>query len=451
MTSLVFDSREAGTPEQVWDAAWPPRLATLAGPRREDRLLVLVAHPDDETLGAGGLIAAAAAAGAAVTIVVASDGEASHPNSVTHSQTQLAEIRRAEVVRAVGRLHPHVRLEFLGLPDSELTSHVDELATRVSGHAGEATLLLTPWSGDRHPDHAACAAAGARLAQAQGIEHWQFPIWAWHWATPESPQFLPHRALRRLCLDESALAAKLEAIAAHRSQHSPLSSMPGDEAVLTASMLAHFQRPYEVFVTAEGAPASSAAYFDDLYQQDRDPWGLRDRFYERRKRDLLLASLPRKRFRRAFEPGCAIGELTAALAPRCDQIVAWDGARVAVEQTAARIGQLPVSTRVSVECARIPARWPDGAFDLIVLSEVGYYCLDMQALKRCVDRSLTADGVLIACHWRRDAPDHPATAPAVHGALGEGLANIVAHREADFLLDVWTRDGTSVAAAEGII
>jgi hypothetical protein len=31
------------------------------------------------------------------------------------------------------------------------------------------------------------------------------------------------------------------------------------------------------------------------------------------------------------------------------------------------------------------------------------------------------------------------------------LHPIVTHREDDFLLDVWTRDGASVATAEGII
>jgi hypothetical protein len=39
----------------------------------------------------------------------------------------------------------------------------------------------------------------------------------------------------------------------------------------------------------------------------------------------------------------------------------------------------------------------------------------------------------------------------VHAALSSGLRNIVSHREADFLLDVWTRDGVSVAEAEGIV
>ncbi len=57
-------------------------------------------------------------------------------------------------------------------------------------------------------------------------------------------------------------------------------------------------------------------YFGAIYRDD-DPFGYRERWYEARKRDLLLASLPRARFAHAWELGCSNGELTAALAPRC--------------------------------------------------------------------------------------------------------------------------------------
>ncbi len=66
---------------------------------------------------------------------------------------------------------------------------------------------------------------------------------------------------------------------------------------------------------------STAQYFDDLYRQSDDPWKLREGWYERRKRSLTLALLPRPRYRNAFEPGCANGELTRragdAAATRC--------------------------------------------------------------------------------------------------------------------------------------
>ncbi|MEP6561765.1 MAG: PIG-L family deacetylase, partial [Nakamurella sp.] len=69
-----------------------PRLE-LTGLRR---LVVISAHPDDETLGAGALIATAARLGVPITVIVATAGEGSHPDSPTHRPDQLAVIRRRE-------------------------------------------------------------------------------------------------------------------------------------------------------------------------------------------------------------------------------------------------------------------------------------------------------------------------------------------------------------------
>ncbi len=55
-------------------------------------------------------------------------------------------------------------------------------------------------------------------------------------------------------------------------------------------------------------------YFEDLYEQDRDPWGFHTRWYEMRKRQVTLASLPGAYYETVFEPGCATGLLTEELA-----------------------------------------------------------------------------------------------------------------------------------------
>ena len=169
---------------------------------------------------------------------------------------------------------------------------------------------------------------------------WQYPIWVWHWGDPDAADVLPWDETGRVELGPHEQEAKRRAIAAHVSQHRALSEQPGDEAILRPGMLAHFARPFETFVIVAGGgtDAGEPAYFDRLYAQAADPWGLGTRFYELRKRALLLAALPRAAFRRAFEPGCAIGLLTEELARRCGQVVAWDVADAAVETHAPPAG-----------------------------------------------------------------------------------------------------------------
>ncbi len=441
--TLTFDHRAAGTPERAWRGERLADLPRVSLPGAGDRLTVIAAHPDDESLGAGGLMAAAATRGADITVVVASDGEASHPDSPTRRPADLAVLRRAEVRRAIERLAPSARVVFLGLPDGGLASVAGALTDGLRDAVAGRALVASPWLEDRHRDHAACAAVTAELAREYSVAHWQYPIWAWHWADPTGAD-LPWDRLARIDLDAESLAAKQAALAEHVSQHTPLSDAPGDEAILPAPMLRHFERDFECFVI-QAAPAAEAAYFDRLYAQSNDPWGLAERFYEQRKRNLLMGVLPRRHFQRVFEPGCATGELSVLLRERCTELVAWDGAAAAVRQARARLGA------TSVEQRRIPDDWPDGSFDLVVLSEVGYYCADLDVLARRVSGSLTRDGFVVACHWRHAAADHPHSAPEVHTALGAGLHRLVRHEEDDFLLDVWSLAPVSVAGLEGIV
>ena len=107
-----------------------------------------------------------------------------------------------------------------------------------------------------------------------------------------------------------------------------------------------------------------------------------------------------------------------------------------------------------MEQRRIPADWPAGAFDLVVLSEVAYYCPDLDLLIRRMRSGLADDAVVVACHWRHAAPDHAHDGDAVHRALAAGLAGMghpVHHEETDFLLDVWSASPRSVAQLEGIV
>jgi SAM-dependent methyltransferase len=193
-------------------------------------------------------------------------------------------------------------------------------------------------------------------------------------------------------------------------------------------------------------------YFDALYAASDDPYASRQRWYEARKRAVLLAALPQARFRRAYEPGCGIGELTLALAQRCDALLASDFTEQAVALARQRTESL---AHVQVARHTLPTDWPHdaGGFDLIVLSEVGYFLQrsDMQRVAECCALSLEDDGTLVACDWRPDFAQRSLATKDVHGILAElGLARLVLHEEDDFVLQLWSRDARSVAQREGI-
>ncbi len=201
----------------------------------------------------------------------------------------------------------------------------------------------------------------------------------------------------------------------------------------------------------QARPGGLRAYFDGLYAEADDPYGTRGRWYEQRKRALLLASLPRPRFRSCYEPGCGSGELTAALAARCDSVLAADFSDHALRAARQRTVALP---QVRLVRHRLPQDWPLGdRFDLVVLSEVGYFLRaeEVQKVARACAASLDSDGVLVACDWRVPFAQRACATDTVHALLGAtGLAPLVVHTEDDFCLRVWARDARSVAQREGI-
>jgi len=195
-------------------------------------------------------------------------------------------------------------------------------------------------------------------------------------------------------------------------------------------------------------------YFEQMYAATPDPWSFETRWYDNRKHDLTVAALPRPRYRSAFEPGCSTGALTARLAPRCDALLAVDGVESAVATASRRLAAEP---HVTVARARMPQEWPARTFDLIVLSELGYY-FDDRDLDTLLARTLTAlepGGDLVAVHWRRPVAEHARPGDEVHARLAAtpGLERTAEHREADFVLEVYARTppaARSVAQREGL-
>jgi SAM-dependent methyltransferase len=197
-----------------------------------------------------------------------------------------------------------------------------------------------------------------------------------------------------------------------------------------------------------------ASYFEHLYARSADPWSFATRWYDARKHALTVDSLPRRHYRSGFEPGCSTGRLTARLAARCERLLSVDAIPSAVATAADHLAAFP---HVTVRTARMPGDWPDETFDLIVLSELGYY-FDDQDLATLIERtvaSLEPGGDLVAVHWRHPVDEHARLGDEVHELLGAvpALARQARHEEADFLLEVFTRtppEPRSVAQAEGL-
>lgn len=194
-----------------------------------------------------------------------------------------------------------------------------------------------------------------------------------------------------------------------------------------------------------------AHYFDRVWQEGDDPFGYRTRWYEARKRELLLATLPQPSFARGWEIGCANGELTQALAARCDALLGTDLHPRAVAEARRRCGGMG---HVQIRQMEHPRDWPDEQFDLVVVGEVGYY-LDAAALDAFsgkLQASLAPAAVLIACHWRHGFEGRQSSTQAVHARLAAipGLVEVSHYHDADVVLDCWSSEPRSLAEREGL-
>jgi trans-aconitate methyltransferase len=183
------------------------------------------------------------------------------------------------------------------------------------------------------------------------------------------------------------------------------------------------------------------AYFERMYDGADDPWGFDTRWYERRKYALTLAALPNERYARVFEPGCSFGALSERLASRCDALVASELIPAVADRARERLARFD---HVQVVTAPIPEYWPEGEFDLVLLSEVLYYLNEAGAreLWKHVEESTREGAHLIAVHYR-GATNYPVSGDRAHDWLRSRarLRSIGRYEEASFLLELFERVG----------
>jgi len=154
-------------------------------------------------------------------------------------------------------------------------------------------------------------------------------------------------------------------------------------------------------------------FFDTLYEGSADPWHFETSDYEAAKYAATVAALPRARYRRALEIGCSIGVLTAHLAERCDTLVAVDVSERALIQARERCRE---HGHVELALMMLPRQLPPGRFDLIVISEVGYYWsrADLSIMAAFAGERLEPGGHLVLVHWIEGGDDKPLDGNEVH-------------------------------------
>jgi LmbE family N-acetylglucosaminyl deacetylase len=244
------------------------------------RLLVFVAHPDDESWAVGGTVARAVAGGADVTVLTATIGENGVDRTgASQAGAELADVRAHELIAAceiLGARKPRL----LGLPDGAVAATdmviASQALARVLGEVRPHVILTHGFDGDYgHTDHIACAGLVVRAARTLPLA-WQPRVLMAAFAKGTFTKLytmlrkiegvpmadMPVGALgidltqAALRVDIEAVAAqKLKAIGAHRSQlqagepRSLLGSGKPERPYLVDALLTE-----EAFTQVAGAP-----------------------------------------------------------------------------------------------------------------------------------------------------------------------------------------------------
>lgn len=183
-------------------------------------------------------------------------------------------------------------------------------------------------------------------------------------------------------------------------------------------------------------------HFEALYARSSDPWKFATSSYETAKYEATLAALPRERYRQALEVGCSIGVFTERLAECCDKLLAIEPVASALAAARSRNAH---HSHVRFAPAFIPANWPDGCFDLVILSEVLDYlgATDLDVLAERLRGALQPDADVLLVHWvgkKKGEIAHPGEASEILlTATRDFLHPLAQSRNADYRLDVLRR------------
>ena len=137
------------------------------------KLMAILAHPDDESLGMGGTFAKYVSEGVECCLVTATKGERGRCGNLPErpSDEEVGKIREAELRCAVKKLGIH-RLEFLDYLDADLDKvnpqeAINKIAILIRDFRPDVVVTFGPDGGYGHPDHIAISQfAGGAIVTA---------------------------------------------------------------------------------------------------------------------------------------------------------------------------------------------------------------------------------------------------------------------------------------------
>ena len=227
------------------------------------KLMVILAHPDDESFPMGGTLAKYAAQGVKIVLVCATLGEAGIPEL---SPSKVGKIRSAELRCAAGNLGIK-EIRFLGHRDGTL-SQIDseeiteKLVSLMQQYQPQVVITFGPDGISGHPDHTTISARTtqsfdrAELANSARL-FYLAPSEATLQGCGVTPsQDIAGGPVAGIDITDYRLA-KVRAVQCHASQNPPFKGNPEQEANKLAC--------HEFFALARPIPPKVES-FNDLFQ-----------------------------------------------------------------------------------------------------------------------------------------------------------------------------------------
>lgn len=188
-------------------------------------------------------------------------------------------------------------------------------------------------------------------------------------------------------------------------------------------------------------PTATAHELDALYRNNADPWNFLTSAYEREKYQRTMASLPRGHYRYALEVGCSIAVLGRMIAARCDHYLGVDASRRALSHA-----ERHARPNMRFREYWLPNQFPQGDFDLVVLSEILYFLCPQDVTRLARQVSIAAPAGDILCVNMLGATDRELDGTTAVGIFGAALnrPQVCTRMAGGYRIDVFAGHGEHV-------